>query len=94
MERQETEKPALKVSDFDYELPKELIAQSPSEKRDESRLLVYHRFTKKTEHRIFRDIVDYLNPGDCLVINDTKVLPARLLGKKEDTGGKMEFVVC
>ena len=93
MERQETEKPALKVSDFDYELPKELIAQSPSEKRDESRLLVYHRFTKKTEHRIFRDIVDYLNPGDCLVINDTKVLPARLLGKKEDTGGKMEFVL-
>jgi len=83
----------LKVSDFDYELPEELIAQTPLEKRDESRLLVYHRNSKKIEHRVFKEIGEYLNPGDCLVINDTKVLPARLLGHKEETGGKMEFVL-
>lgn len=83
----------MKVSDFDYQLPEELIAQTPLEKRDESRLLVYHRLSKKTEHRVFKDIVHYLNPGDCLVINDTKVLPARLLGEREGTGGKMEFVL-
>jgi S-adenosylmethionine:tRNA ribosyltransferase-isomerase len=83
----------LKVSDFDYELPEELIAQTPLEKRDESRLLVYHRISKQAEHKVFKDIVEYLNPGDCLVINDTKVLPARLLGEREDTGGKMEFVL-
>lgn len=90
MERQETN---LKVSDFDYELPEGLIAQVPLEKRDESRLLVYKKDTRKIEHRTFHDILDYLIPGDCLVINDTKVLPARLLGNKEDTGGKMEFVL-
>ncbi|MDD2502809.1 MAG: tRNA preQ1(34) S-adenosylmethionine ribosyltransferase-isomerase QueA [Clostridia bacterium] len=83
----------MKVSDFDYELPKELIAQTPLEKRDESRMLVYHKVTKKIEHRKFHDILDYLLPGDCMVINDTKVLPARLLGNREDTGGKMEFVL-
>lgn len=83
----------MKVSDFDYELPEELIAQTPLEKRDESRLLVYHRISKQAEHKVFKDIVEYLNPGDCLVINDTKVLPARLLGEREDTGGKMEFVL-
>src|SRR5665647_1464713 len=83
----------LKVSEFDYELPKELIAQTPLEKRDESRLLVYHRFTKNIEHRGFKDIVEYLKKGDCLVINDTRVIPARLLGEKEGTGGKMEFVL-
>ncbi|MBE3101631.1 MAG: tRNA preQ1(34) S-adenosylmethionine ribosyltransferase-isomerase QueA [Firmicutes bacterium] len=83
----------MKVSEFDYELPKELIAQSPLEKRDESRLLVYHRFTKNIEHRVFKDIVEYLKKGDCLVINDTRVIPARLLGEKEGTGGKMEFVL-
>jgi len=83
----------LKVSDFDYELPEELIAQTPLGKRDESRLLVYHTKSKKIEHRIFRDIVDYIYPGDCLVINDTKVIPARLLGYREDTGGKIEFVL-
>lgn len=90
MERQETN---LKVSDFDYELPEGLIAQVPLEKRDESRLLVYKKDTRRIEHRTFHDILDYLLPGDCLVINDTKVLPARLLGNKEDTGGKMEFVL-
>ncbi len=83
----------MKVSDFDYELPERLIAQTPLEKRDESRLLVVHRKTKSIEHRVFKDIIEYLNPGDCLVINDTKVIPARLLGKRKDTGGKMEFVL-
>jgi len=83
----------LKVEDFDYYLPEELIAQSPAEKRDESRLLVYHRDTGKIEHRIFRDVIEYLNKGDCLVINDTRVIPARLLGRRADTGGKIEFVL-
>ncbi|HHU48997.1 MAG TPA: tRNA preQ1(34) S-adenosylmethionine ribosyltransferase-isomerase QueA [Clostridiales bacterium] len=83
----------MKVTDFDYYLPEELIAQTPPEKRDESRLLVYHPYSKRMEHRVFRDIVEYLVPGDCLVINDTKVLPARLLGRREDTGGRMEFVL-
>ncbi len=90
MERQETN---LKVSDFDYELPEELIAQIPLEKRDTSRMLVYHKESKTIEHRSFHDILDYLVTGDCLVINDTKVIPARLLGNREDTGGKMEFVL-
>lgn len=83
----------MKVSDFDYELPEELIAQTPLDKRDESRLLVYHRNTKAAEHCIFRNIEDFLLPGDCLVVNDTKVIPARLLGYREDTGGRMEFVL-
>lgn len=83
----------MRVSDFDYELPEELIAQTPIDKRDESRLLVYHPKSKRIEHRIFRDIIEYIFPGDCLVINDTKVIPARLLGHREDTGGKMEFVL-
>jgi S-adenosylmethionine:tRNA ribosyltransferase-isomerase len=83
----------LKVSQFDYNLPEELIAQTPLDKRDESRLLIYHRKSKQMEHRVFRDISEYLYPGDCLVINDTKVLPAKLLGQREDTGGKMEFVL-
>ncbi|HHY82330.1 MAG TPA: tRNA preQ1(34) S-adenosylmethionine ribosyltransferase-isomerase QueA [Clostridiales bacterium] len=83
----------MKVSDFDYELPEELIAQTPLEKRDESRLLVYHRKSKVIEHRVFKEIGEYLYPGDCLVINDTKVIPARLLGNREDTGGKIEFVL-
>ncbi|HHU77447.1 MAG TPA: tRNA preQ1(34) S-adenosylmethionine ribosyltransferase-isomerase QueA [Clostridiales bacterium] len=83
----------MKVSDFDYELPEELIAQTPLDKRDESRLLVYHRNSKAAEHCIFRNIEDFLLPGDCLVVNDTKVIPARLLGSREDTGGRMEFVL-
>lgn len=83
----------MKVSQFDYNLPEELIAQTPLDKRDESRLLIYHRKSKQMEHRVFRDISEYLYPGDCLVINDTKVLPAKLLGQREDTGGKMEFVL-
>ena len=71
----------MKVSDFNYELPKELIAQHPLEKRDESRLMVLHRDTKEIEHKTFKDIIKYLKPGDCLVINNTKVIPARLYGK-------------
>ena len=70
----------MKVSDFNYNLPKELIAQHPIEKRDESRLLVLHRDTKEIEHKHFKDIIDYLEPGDCLVRNNTKVIPARLYG--------------
>ncbi|ANX00005.1 S-adenosylmethionine:tRNA ribosyltransferase-isomerase [Thermoclostridium stercorarium subsp. thermolacticum DSM 2910] len=83
----------MQLKDFYYELPKELIAQSPLEKRDMSRLLVLDRKTGKTTHLHFRDIKDYLNPGDCLVINNTRVIPARLLGVREDTGGKIEFVL-
>jgi len=71
----------MKVSDFNYNLPKELIAQHPTEKRDESRLMVLHRDTKEIEDKTFKDIIDYLEPGDCLVRNNTKVIPARLYGK-------------
>lgn len=74
-----------------YDLPKELIAQTPVEPRDSSRLLVYHRDTKQIEHKIFRDIVDYLKAGDVLVINDTKVIPARLYGTKVETGAHVEI---
>ena len=73
----------MNVKDFDFELPQELIAQDPLEDRSGSKLLILDKDTGKTEHRIFRDIVSYLNPGDCLVINNTKVIPARLYGKKE-----------
>ena len=83
----------MKVTDFDYELPEELIAQHPNEKRDEARLMVLHRRNQTIEHKIFKDIIDYLNPGDCLVLNNTKVLPARLYGKKEDTGANVEFLL-
>ncbi|MGI6684982.1 MAG: tRNA preQ1(34) S-adenosylmethionine ribosyltransferase-isomerase QueA [Bacillota bacterium] len=82
----------MKVSDFDYDLPEELIAQYPLEPRDTSRLLVLHRDTGFIEHRMFKDIVDYLTPYDGLVINDTKVLPARLFGKKL-TGAVIEVVL-
>ncbi|MEY8763517.1 MULTISPECIES: tRNA preQ1(34) S-adenosylmethionine ribosyltransferase-isomerase QueA [Clostridium] len=83
----------MKLTDFDFYLPKELIAQHPLKQRDEARLMVLDKKTGKVEHRIFKDIVDYLNPGDCLVLNDTRVLPARLIGKKEGTGGKMEILL-
>ena len=82
----------MKVTDFNYELPEELIAQTPIEKRDESRLMVLNRKNETIENKIFKDIIDYLNPGDCLVINNTKVIPARLYGKKE-TGANVEFVL-
>lgn len=83
----------MKVSDFDYYLPEELIAQHPTPVRDQSRLLVYHRESKKIEHKIFCQIKEYLMPGDCLVINDTKVIPARLYGVREDTGAKIELLL-
>lgn len=82
----------LKVSDFNYELPEELIAQTPLEKRDESRLMVLDRENKTIEHKKFKDIIDYLEQGDCLVRNNTKVLPARIYGKKE-TGAHVEFLL-
>jgi S-adenosylmethionine:tRNA ribosyltransferase-isomerase len=79
--------------DFRYELPKELIAQHPSQRRDLSRLLVLDRENHGIEHRHFRDITDYLKEGDCLVLNNTRVIPARLTGEKSVTGGKIEFVL-
>ncbi|MBO4848375.1 MAG: tRNA preQ1(34) S-adenosylmethionine ribosyltransferase-isomerase QueA [Clostridia bacterium] len=83
----------MKTSDFYYDLPQELIAQSPSEKRDMSRLLVYNRKTGVIEDRVFRDVIEYLRPGDVLVRNVTKVIPARLYAKREGTGGAMEFLL-
>ncbi len=83
----------MEVKDFYYDLPEELIAQDPLEKRDESRFMVIHRDTGEIEHRKFHDIIEYLNPGDCLVINDTKVIPARLLGEKEETGAAIEVLL-
>ena len=83
----------MKTSDFYYDLPKELIAQSPAECRSASRLLVYNRATKSIEDKVFSDIIDYLNPGDVLVRNTTRVIPARLYGTRPETGGKMEFLL-
>ncbi|HHW23015.1 MAG TPA: tRNA preQ1(34) S-adenosylmethionine ribosyltransferase-isomerase QueA [Clostridiaceae bacterium] len=83
----------MKLKDFWYDLPEELIAQSPAEKRDMSRLLVLNRKTGSLEHKRFKDLPGYLSAGDCLVINNTRVIPARLLGEKENTGGKIEFVL-
>ena len=83
----------MKTSDFYYDLPKELIAQDPLEDRSSSRLLVLNRRTGAMEHRVFRDIIEYLNPGDCLVVNNTKVIPARLMGVKEDTGAGIEVLL-
>ena len=82
----------MKLSDFMYELPEERIAQTPVEPRDHSRLMVIHRDTGKIEHRHFYDVIDYLNPGDCLVINETKVIPARLYGERP-TGGACEVLL-
>ena len=83
----------LKTSDFYFDLPEELIAQDPLEDRSSSRLLMLNKETGNTEHHIFKDIIDYLNPGDCLVLNNTKVIPARLLGVKEDTGAAVEVLL-
>ena len=82
----------MELTEFNYDLPEELIAQVPIKNRDESRLLVLDRNTKSFEDKVFKDIIDYLEPGDCLVRNNTKVLPARLYGKKE-TGANVEFVL-
>ena len=83
----------MEVKDFYYDLPEELIAQDPLEKRDDSRFMVIHRESGEIEHRRFHDVIEYLNPGDCLVINDTKVIPARLLGEKVDTGAAIEVLL-
>ena len=83
----------MNTNDFDYELPEELIAQTPLEKRDSSRLLVLDRTTGDVEHKHFTDIIDYINPGDTLVLNDTKVIPARLIGVKEETGAVIEVLL-
>ncbi len=82
----------MNIEDFNYELPEELIAQHPYDRRDEARLMVLDREKKTIDHKVFKDIIDYLEPGDCLVINNTKVLPARLYGIK-DTGAKVEFLL-
>ena len=83
----------LRRSDYYYDLPKELIAQDPLEDRSSSRLLVVNRETGERSHKIFKDIIKYINPGDCLVLNNTKVIPARLLGQREKTGGAVELLL-
>ena len=83
----------MKRSDFYYDLPKELIAQTPAEPRDSSRLLVMDKKTGAITHRIFRDITEYFKPGDCLILNNTKVLPARMYGTRDDTGAVVEFLL-
>ena len=83
----------MKTEDFDYELPNELIAQTPLEKRDSSRLLVLDKETGNIEHKHFNNIIDYLNPGDVLVLNDTKVMPARIIGTKIDTNAVIELLM-
>ncbi len=83
----------MKTAEFDFYLPEELIAQTPLQKRDESRLMVLDKTTGEIEHKYFYNMIDYLNEGDCLVLNNTRVLPARLFGEKVGTGGKMEFLL-
>lgn len=83
----------MKVSDFTFDLPEELIAQDPLEDRSSSRLMVLDKKTGEVDHHIFREITSYLKEGDCLVLNNTKVIPARLIGAKEDTGGKVEVLL-
>lgn len=83
----------MNLSDFDYFLPEELIAQEPAESRDHSRLLILHKDSGEREHRNFSDCIDYMNPGDVLVVNSTRVIPARLLGVKEKTGANIEIIL-
>lgn len=83
----------MKTSDFFYELPQELIAQTPVEPRDSSRLMVLNKNTGEIEHKIFRDLIDYLMPNDCLILNDTRVIPARIYGTKKETGAYVEFLL-
>ena len=83
----------MRKEDFNFDLPEELIAQDPLEDRSSSRLLVLDKETGKTEHHVFREIIDYLEAGDCLVINDTKVIPARLIGSKIGTDAKIEVLL-
>lgn len=83
----------MKTSDFFYELPQELIAQTPVEPRDSSRLMILNKENGNVEHKIFHDLIDYLNPGDCLILNDTRVIPARIYGVKNETGAYVEFLL-
>lgn len=83
----------MKTSDFYFDLPEELIAQVPIKDRSSSKLMVLDRESGEIEHKIFKDVINYLNPGDCLVLNNTRVIPARLIGEKLDTGGKIEFLL-
>ena len=83
----------MRTSDFDYDLPQELIAQTPIEPRDSSRLLALHRDSGRMEHRLFRDLLDYLRPGDVMVFNQSRVIPARLHGRRKDTGGRVELLL-
>ncbi|MBQ3044731.1 MAG: tRNA preQ1(34) S-adenosylmethionine ribosyltransferase-isomerase QueA [Clostridia bacterium] len=83
----------MKRSDFYYDLPQELIAQTPVEPRDSSRMLAVNKNTGEYSHRVFSDIIDYINPGDCLILNNTKVLPARMYGERVDTGSVVEFLL-
>ncbi len=83
----------MKTSDFYYDLPKEFIAQTPTVPRDHAKLLIYHRSNKTIEHKHFYDLCDYLKKGDCLVINETRVIPARLIGERSDTGSFIEFLL-
>ena len=83
----------MKTSDFYYDLPEELIAQTPIEPRNASRLMVLNKETGEVEHKIFKDLTDYLNPGDCLILNDTRVIPARIFGVKKETGAVVEFLL-
>lgn len=83
----------MRLEDFDFNLPEHLIAQEPIEKRDLSRLMVLNRETGLIEHKVFKDIINYLNPGDCLVLNNTRVIPGRLYGTRQDSGGKIEVLL-
>lgn len=83
----------MKTSDFYYDLPQELIAQTPMEPRDMSRLMVIDKNTGEVEHKIFKDLIDYLRPNDCLILNDTRVIPARIYGIKKETGAVVEFLL-
>ena len=83
----------MHIDEFFYKLPTRLIAQKPADKRDQSRLMVIDRKKSRFKHEVFSDVIDYLNSGDCLVTNNTRVIPARLLGKKKETGGRIEFVL-
>lgn len=83
----------LSTADYYFDLPQELIAQDPMEKRDECKLLVMDKETGNVEHHVFNEVINYLQPGDCLVLNNTKVIPARLLGVKEETGAAVEILL-
>ena len=83
----------MQTSDFDYHLPPELIAQTPVEPRDSSRLLVLHRATGRVEHQRFDQLLKHLRPGDVMVFNQSRVIPARLFGRREDTGGRVELLL-